>query len=89
MKSKNMLAALALIFSAHTLAETKTLSGYQVDNESLCGGHPKVAVETPEGTCMGLVASVEDGLLRPRRILSLGKNEFIITDMKGWAPNEF
>lgn len=80
--------AIGLSFaSQETLAENKNLSGYQVDTESLCGGYPKAIVKTPEGTCMGVVASKEDGLLRPRRILSLGKGEFIITDMKGWAPN--
>lgn len=85
--SKTIMAVMASLFMLPALAETKSLSGYQIDTESLCGGYPKVAVETPEGTCMGLVASVEDGLLRPRRILSLGNMEFIVTDMKGWAPN--
>lgn len=76
-----------LLGLSSTYAENKSLSGYQVDTESLCGGFPKAIVETPEGTCMGIVASKEDGLLRPRRILSLGKGEFIVTDMKGWAAN--
>lgn len=75
------------LFLAPAQAETKSLSGYRINTESLCGGFPKVSVKTPDGTCMGLVASSEDGLLRPRRILSLGNLEFIITDMKGWAPN--
>ncbi|GAB4414588.1 MAG: hypothetical protein OHK0056_21540 [Bacteriovoracaceae bacterium] len=80
--------ALALMFlSPLVLAETKNVSGYKIDTSSLCNGFPKVNVKTQEGTCMGLVASEADGLKRPRRILSLGNNEFIVTEMAGWVAN--
>jgi len=69
------------------MAEIKTISGYQVDTESLCAGYPKIAVQTKDDSCVGLVVSQEDGLKRPRRILSLKDGSFIITDMKGWANN--
>jgi glucose/arabinose dehydrogenase len=80
-------AGLLLVCATTTYAEVKSLSGYTVDTESLCGGHPKVALETSQGTCLGLAASVEDGLKRPRRILSLGEGKFIVTDMTGWVAD--
>ena len=77
-----------LLMSAPAFGAVKSLSGYTVDTESLCGGYPKVALKTADNTCIGLAASVEDGLKRPRRILSLGKGQFIITDMYGWVPDK-
>lgn len=65
----------------------ETKGGYSLTKGSLCHGYPKVSVNTPEGMCVGLVASEEDGLKRPRRILALGNDEFIITDMVGWVAN--
>lgn len=89
MFSKSSFLALGLsLLASGAHAEIKSLSGYTFDSESLCGGHPKVALETGEGTCIGLAASVEDGLKRPRRIISVGEGKFVITDMYGWVADK-
>ncbi len=70
------------------LAESKTLSGYSLISENKCGDFDKVSVATGEDQCVGLVASAEDGLKRPRRIIQIENGDFLITDMYGWAPNK-
>ncbi|MCF8057872.1 MAG: PQQ-dependent sugar dehydrogenase [Bacteriovoracaceae bacterium] len=77
-----------LILMSAPQAEVKSLSGYTVDTEGLCGGFPKVALKTTDDTCLGLVATEESGLKRPRRILSVGEGLFIVTDMYGWVANK-
>ncbi len=84
MKSLNIIALSVLSLSTFA----NTLGGYSVSEESLCHGFPKAQLETPEGTCVGIVATQEDGLKRPRRILALPGGDFIITDMTGWVANK-
>jgi glucose/arabinose dehydrogenase len=63
-------------------------NGYLLKNEEKCGNYPKVSVGTQEGSCLGLVASEEDGLIRPRRIVQLPGGDFIITDMVRWGKDK-
>lgn len=82
------LGAGALLFAAQASADVKSLSGYTLDTESTCGSYPKVSLKTSKDTCIGLVASAEDGLKRPRRILFVGDEQFIVTDMYGWVADK-
>jgi glucose/arabinose dehydrogenase len=83
----NKLILFAFLFSTFSHAEIKNLSGYQVDTEVLCGGYPRINLTTAKGTCLGIVASKEDGLIRPRRIVQVPSGDFFITDMVSWANN--
>lgn len=56
---------------------------------SQCDGLPRVALESPVGTCVGLVyqAEAKDDLVMPRALVPLPNSEdFILTDMGGWQP---
>lgn len=69
--------------------ETPT-NGYGATGLS-CGVWPRVAVDTAEGTCLGLVAASSDGQFKPRVLLELpGRpGELLISDLnKGWAPGK-
>jgi hypothetical protein len=75
------LSTLMLLFTATAYAGSYTTTG------SLCGGLPQVAVETMDGTCMGLViqSGPDAKLKKPRKIIQVpGKDAFLITDMGGW-----
>lgn len=70
--------------SQRQLAGEKILSGYSI-NSDLCGSgslqFPRVKIGTKQGTCVGLVASREDGLRRVRNIIQYPrKNFFIVID---------
>jgi len=84
---KSSLFSLMLLAPILVQAQTKELSGYSVNLESKCADYSKVNLSTPEGSCVGLVASKEDGLKRPRRIIQLDDGDFLITDMYGWVAN--
>lgn len=58
--------------------------GYTPDGE--CGGWPRVALATPKGWCVGLVAEERDGLRMPRRLLEVAPGRFWIIDMGSWEP---
>jgi glucose/arabinose dehydrogenase len=58
--------------------------GYTPQGE--CGGWPRVALTTPQGWCVGLVADERDGLRMPRRLLEVAPGRFWIIDMGSWEP---
>ena len=51
-----------------------------------CGGLPRLALATPEGWCVGLVAQAAQGLRFPRRLLEVAPGRFWLVDMGGWEP---
>jgi len=51
-----------------------------------CAGHPRIALQVPKGWCVGLVATAEDGLQMPRRLLEVAPGRFWIVDMGSWEP---
>ena len=68
--------------------QAQELSGYTLNEDSAdCGGFAKVNVGTQADHCVGIVASAEDGLRRPRRIIQIEGGDFLITDMYGWVAN--
>jgi glucose/arabinose dehydrogenase len=56
--------------------------GYVPEGE--CGGWPRVALATPPGWCVGLVADERDGLRMPRRLFEVGPGRFWLIDMGSW-----
>jgi glucose/arabinose dehydrogenase len=69
---------------------TKATNGYGPTGFS-CGPFPRVAVDTADGMCLGLVAASTDPQFRPRVFLELpGRpNELLVTDLtKAWAPGK-
>jgi glucose/arabinose dehydrogenase len=56
--------------------------GYVPEGE--CGGWPRVALTTPAGWCVGLVADERDGLRMPRRLLEVAPGRFWLIDMGSW-----
>ncbi len=88
MMNKTILLSLLTLTALSTHAELKELSGYGINSESKCGDFAKVNLATAEGQCVGLVASAEDGLKRPRRIVQLDSGDFLISDMYGWVGSK-
>lgn len=84
MKTFNLLKFLSLI---GLFASALWASEYSLDTEVLCHGFPRVRISSPAGTCVGMVASDQNGLKRPRRIVEISPNHFLVSDMGGWAKN--
>ena len=59
-------------------------SDYLLNSDESCYGHKKVPVSTPGGTCVGMVVDKDAGLKKPRKIIEVSKDNFIITDMVNW-----
>lgn len=55
-----------------------------------CGAYPRARIDTAPNMCAGIVASSEDKLFKPRVLLELPDrpNEFLVTDLAGWAPGK-
>lgn len=66
---------------------TLSAADYILDNQNLCQGFPRARINSPAGTCIGVVATAANGLKRPRRIVEISPNHFLVTDMGGWAKN--
>ena len=67
-------AALAGLF-ALTLALPAVASTAYATRGS-CAGHPRIALKVPTGWCVGLVATAQDGLQKPRRLLEVAPGRF-------------
>lgn len=77
-----------MAFSMLALPHSKAWSAdYALDTQNLCHGFARARIGSPEGTCVGVVATAENGLKRPRRILEVAPDYFLVTDMGGWAKN--
>lgn len=85
MNIKRLIAPLLLLSTFSAYAELQ--SNYLVAAQEKCGNFPKISLDTLPNSCLGLVASEKDGLLRPRRIVQLDDGDFIITDMVSWGKN--
>ncbi len=58
------------------------------DSGFRCGPFPRVAVDTADGLCVGLVATANDTRFKPRVLLELPDrpNEFLVSDLANWTP---
>jgi len=68
-------------------ALVREVNGYRLAGAS-CGPWPRVAVETAEGTCLGLVAASSDDQFKPRVLLEIpGRpGELLVTDLgRSWG----
>lgn len=76
-----LLATLALGWALPAAASTAYAT------RGSCAGHPRIALNVPKGWCAGLVATAEDGLQMPRRLLEVAPGRFWIVDMGSWEPH--
>lgn len=76
------LAALLLLFSTGINTTAIAASPYHTNGE--CDGLPRVALKTPSGFCVGLVA---EGFRYPRGLVVLPGGDLIVADMFGWVEN--
>lgn len=84
--SKIALAGIALVSSFSAFAQSKpSKPEYKTDLANLCDGFPKISVGTPEGLCVGLIASPKNGLKMPRYAVQDSSGVIYVTDMGGWA----
>ena len=96
-----VLVAGVLVCGAQTCLAQDEAGGAEVHGAGKTGGYaigaaqcgraplafPKLRIGTLPGTCVGLVASRDDGLLRPRNIVQVPDTRlFVIADMGGWDP---
>jgi glucose/arabinose dehydrogenase len=76
------LAALFVLFSGWGHITASAASPYRTNGE--CNGLPRVALKTPPGFCVGLVA---EGFKYPRGLVVLPGGDLIVADMFGWVEN--
>jgi glucose/arabinose dehydrogenase len=84
---RTLTLTLALLIA--TAAPTASMAGTGVRGSDYrsgarCGVFPRIAVTTPPGTCVGLVAGEADGLMMPRTLVALRPRHFIVTDLGAW-----
>ena len=51
-----------------------------------CGIYPRLAITSPSGTCVGLIADEAHGLRFPRRVLEIAPGRIWVLDMGNWMP---
>ena len=76
-------AALALLAATPWPVQAR---GYSPQGQ--CGGYERVAITSPKGTCVALVADERDGLRAPRRVLEVAPGRLWIIDMGSWMPRQ-
>ncbi|MEG0920958.1 MAG: PQQ-dependent sugar dehydrogenase [Comamonas sp.] len=78
--------ALGSLAAALALCPPAQARGYTPRGE--CGGFERVAITSPAGTCVALVADERDGLRAPRRVLEIEPGRLWIMDMGSWMPRQ-
>lgn len=78
-------ALIFMVLPLSAFAGISERSGYRLDSDRLCDGYPQISVSTPEGLCVGLMASKENGLKMPRYATEGRDGIIYISDMGGWA----
>lgn len=62
------------------------VSGYAIrDGDRSCGGFPSLLLKTPQGMCVGLVASDAVGWLKPRTLTQIADGRWLVADMGSWS----
>ncbi len=67
-------------------AEAQGIRGSEYRSGARCGVFQRIAVTSPPGTCVGLVAGPSDGLRLPRALLAVAPGRFIVSDLGAWSP---
>ena len=57
---------------------------YLLDSTNKCFGFDKVSVDTQDNHCVGMILSGDEGLIKPRKVIQINPNHFVITDMVNW-----
>lgn len=76
------LLAAALLPIAAWACEGALARGYTP--QGLCGDHARLAIASPPGTCVALLADEAEGLRAPRRILEVAPGRYWLVDMGSW-----
>ena len=71
-----------------TLAASQPVQARGYASTGKCGGYPRLAISSPAGTCVGLVADEAHGLRFPRRVLEIAPGRLWVLDMGGWMPQQ-
>jgi glucose/arabinose dehydrogenase len=75
--------AAVLLAALCVSAAAAARDAYQTSGD--CDGYPRVDVQTPEGGCVGLVAS---GFIFPRGVQPLANGDVLVVDMGGWGEGK-
>lgn len=84
LKTLGLLAAFLLA----GLAASQSAQARGYASTGKCGIYPRLAIATPAGTCVGLVADEAHGLHFPRRVLEIAPGRIWVLDMGGWMPRQ-
>ena len=79
---------LAALSAAALLAWAPQAHARGYTPQGSCGGHERVCISSPAGTCVALVADERDGLRAPRRVLEVNPGRLWIIDMGSWVPHQ-
>jgi len=81
---KAVAAACLLAATAACAAPPAATAPYSSTGQ--CAGLPRLALTTPAGWCVALVANAAQGLRFPRRVVEVAPGRFWLVDMGGWEP---
>ena len=70
-----------------TLATAQPAQARGYASVGKCGNFPRLAITSPAGTCVGLVADEDHGLHFPRRVLEIAPGRIWVLDMGNWMPH--
>ena len=82
-KTLGLLLAPALL----TLAAPQPAQARGYTSSGKCGIYPRLAITSPAGTCVGLIADEAHGLRFPRRVLEIAPGRIWVLDMGNWMPH--
>lgn len=82
-KTLGLLLAPALL----TLAAPQPAQARGYTSTGKCGIYPRLAITSPAGTCVGLIADEAHGLRFPRRVLEIAPGRIWVLDMGNWMPH--
>ncbi|MBL8388928.1 MAG: PQQ-dependent sugar dehydrogenase [Hydrogenophaga sp.] len=86
-RSRPLPLALAAALLLLPCAATAANEASRYATRGQCAGYPRIALTTPKGWCVGLVADGRDELRMPRRLVEVAPGRFWITDMGSWEPH--
>lgn len=73
------------VFFISLLCFSSFSNEYKLDSSSKCFGYDKVPISTQDGSCVGMVVSSDEGLRKPRKVIQIKPNHFLVTDMVNWS----
>ena len=77
-----------LIGSLILLSSLQTAWARDYVAQGQCGPYPRLAITSPAGTCVALVADEAHGLRFPRRVLAISPGRVWVLDMGSWMRGQ-